>query len=72
MGDVLLQLGSEAGLDPPPTHAAVVHQQEGLVVVVKGTRVLECALGRVLSRRTTLETVRGQEERTSIENSRNQ
>lgn len=49
VGDVVLQLGPEACLSSSTAYTPIIHQQEGLVVVVEATgvagRVLDVVLG---------------------------
>ena len=54
VGDVVLQFGPEARLSPAP-HTPVVHQQEGLVVVVQAAGVAGRVLDVVLSRKAALQ-----------------
>ena len=54
MGDVVLQFGSESSL-LPALNTPVVHQQEGLVVVVQATGVLGRVLDVVLSGKAALQ-----------------
>lgn len=54
MGDVVLQFGPEPRLSSSASHTPIVHQQEGLVVVVQAAGVPGCILHIVLSRKATL------------------
>lgn len=54
MGDVVLQFGPEARLSSSASHTPVVHQQEGLVVVVQAAGVPGRVLDVVLSRKAAL------------------
>ena len=55
VGDVVLQAGTEGRLPSSPAHAAIVHQQEGLVVVVQTVGVPGRVLDIVACRETPLE-----------------
>ena len=55
MGDVVLQVGEEAGLPAALAYGPVVHQEEGLVVAVQAAGVLGRVLDIVASRKTPLE-----------------
>lgn len=57
MGDVVLQLGPEARFSSSAAHAPIVHQQEGLVVVIQGAAITRRVLDVVLSWKATLDQV---------------
>lgn len=54
MGDVVLQFGPEPGLSSSAPLTTIVHQQEGLVVVVEAAGVPRRVLDIVLSRKAAL------------------
>lgn len=54
MGDVVLQFGPKPGLSSSAPLTTVVHQQEGLVVVVEAAGVPRRVLDIVLSRKAAL------------------
>lgn len=54
MGDVVLQFGPEAGLSSSAAHTPIVHQQEGLVVVIQAAGITRRVLDVVLSRKAAL------------------
>lgn len=54
MGDVVLQLGPKPRLSSA-SHTPIVHQQEGLVVVVQAAGVFVLVLDEILSRKAALQ-----------------
>lgn len=54
VGDVVLQFGPEPSFSPSASHTPIVHQQEGLVVVVQAARVTRRVLDVVLRRKASL------------------
>lgn len=54
MGDVVLQFGPEACFSSSAAHTSVVHQQEGLVVVIQAAGITRRVLDVVLSRKAAL------------------
>lgn len=55
MGDVVLQFGPEARLSTSAAHTPIIHQQEGLVVVIQAAGVPGHVLDIILSRETALQ-----------------
>lgn len=54
MGDVVLQFGPEARFSSSAADTPIVHQQEGLVVVIQAAGISRRVLDVVLSRKAAL------------------
>lgn len=54
MGDVVLQFGPEACFSSSAAHTPIIHQQEGLVVVIQAAGITRCVLDVVLRRKAAL------------------
>ena len=56
VGDVVLQFGPKACLATSASHTCIIHQQEGLVVVVQAAGVPGCVLDIILCGETALQS----------------
>lgn len=54
VGDVVFHLGPEGRFPSPPAYTPIIHQQEGLVVIIQAARVTGCVLDIIPRRETTL------------------